>query len=161
MNNFRNLIKWIEETKGFSFCRKNATTVSPDPYIRADIEPEIFSTSLGWMEYLGFTGRTVTKVEHIIETVTVQDPNVAVTFSIKGCKPSVLPLDIDRCEPSPTFKIEEFLPTTTMGYVITPTASVELQPDDGFSGPVVEATEVSEDGDRIVEVTQPLQDLTQ
>lgn len=144
----------------FFSCRKNATNLSPEPYIRTNIEPEIFSTSLGWMEYLGFTGRTVTKVEHVIETVTVQDPNVAVTFSIKGCKPSALPLDMDRCEPPPTVRIEEFLPTSTMGYVITPTTSVEL-PDDGFNGPVVEATEISGDGEKPVEETQPLQDLTQ
>lgn len=110
------------------------------------------------MEYLGFTGFTVTKVEHIMETVIVQDPNVVVTFSIKGCKPSELPDNIIRCEPPPSIRIEEILPTSTVGYTITPTTSVDIA-EDNYNGPVVEATETSINEEKVVEETEPLQDL--
>lgn len=130
--------------------------ISPQNYLKTEIEPEVRSTSLGWMEYLGFTGHTVTKVEHLLKTVIIEDPNVAVTFSIKGCKPSELPMSMNRCQPPIQF--EEILPTSTVESVITPTASVEI-PDEGFNGPVVEAAEISGDGEKIFEETQPLQDL--
>lgn len=140
------------------FYSKNYSNTSPAPYLRAVPGPEIISTSLGWMEYLGFSGRTVTKVEHLIQTTTVQDPNVVVTFSIKGCKPSELPENINRCDPPTSISSKEILPTPPVELFITPTASVEI-PDDGYSGPVVEATEITVDGEKHVEETQPLQDL--
>lgn len=137
----------------------NASKTPHDPYLKAVPEPEIISTSLGWMQYLGFTGRTVTKVEHLVKTVVAQDPNVVVTFSIKGCKPSELPEGINRCDPPPSISTEKILPTSTVGFMITPTAAAEI-PDDGYNGPVVEATELSTgDGEKVVEETQPLQNL--
>lgn len=140
------------------FSSQNIANVTPNQYLKEAVEPEITTTPLGWMEYLGFTDYTVTKVEHVTETVIVQDPNVVVTFSIKGCKPSELPRNIIRCDPPPSITIEEILPTSTVGYAITPTASVEIV-DDNYNGPVVEATETSEDEEKVIEATQPLQDL--
>lgn len=127
--------------------------------MRAAAEPEIVPTALGWMEYLGFSSHTVTQIEHITETVLVQDPNIVVTFSIKGCKPSELPDDIIRCDPPPSIRIEEILPTSTVAYTVTPTTAVDIV-EDNYNGPVVEATEASvEDGEKVVEETQPLQSL--
>lgn len=116
------------------------------------------TTDLGWMEFLGFTSYTVTKVEHVIETALVQDPNIVVTFSIKGCKPSELPEDIIRCDPPPSVRIEDILPTSTVGFSIIPTTAVDIL-DENFNGPVVEVTEVVDDLEKVVEETQPLQDL--
>ncbi|XP_050515237.1 uncharacterized protein LOC126890386 [Diabrotica virgifera virgifera] len=74
------------------------------------------TTQLGWGEYLGIYQPTVTVTEIELQTAIVQDPRVAVTYAVKGCRPLKLPNDIDRCEiqaPS-TIPILEILPTSTV-----------------------------------------------
>ncbi|XP_018335476.1 uncharacterized protein LOC108744278 isoform X2 [Agrilus planipennis] len=57
------------------------------------------SRYIGWAEYFGFVAPTLTKIYRHRETTTVMDPRTVVTFSVKGCRPTRLPLDLDRCAP--------------------------------------------------------------
>lgn len=94
-------------------------------------------------------------MEPVVTTITKTDPNVVVTFSVKGCKPTSLPYDMDRCQPPSSIYIEQILPTTTAG-VVTPTASYNV-PQEAYNGPFVEATEGLDDALRSAQETEPLQ----
>ncbi|KAF5269501.1 hypothetical protein FQA39_LY08690 [Lamprigera yunnana] len=97
------------------------------------------TTSVGWGEYLGLVGPTITVTEMNFRTTTVVDNRIVVTFSVKGCRPSRLPMDLDRC-PLSQYSVDEIVPTSTSSAIL-PTAinaftlhnikrskDVELQP---------------------------------
>lgn len=96
------------------------------------IEPTIETTPLGWGEYLGFVAPTVTTTAIHVETTTMMDPRTIVTFSVRGCKPSRLPLDLETCPPSP----KPILPTRTSKEVMTSTVykPSELTPPEMIQG---------------------------
>lgn len=101
-------------------------------------------------------------------TVTARDPNVVVTFSVKGCKPRELPGDVERCEPT-TVAVHEILPTSTVGQAVVQTSAAATggagaeggmeEQEDEYNGPVVEATEVMGARGQAVVETKPLQSL--
>ncbi|KAK5642994.1 hypothetical protein RI129_009161 [Pyrocoelia pectoralis] len=78
--------------------------------------------AVGWAEYLGLVGHTITVTEIRLRTTTVIDPHTVVTFSVKGCKPSRLPMELDRC-PVNQFNVDEIVPSSVLQPSITPTAS--------------------------------------
>lgn len=141
---------------------KNATTPK-------ELQRTISQTDLSWGEYIGMVRRTVTVVQPVIQTKTLKDPNVVVTFAVKGCRPSVLPRNLESC---PSISIEEILPTSTVAQGIRPTAAPghhhgkpqrpghhdeELQ--DNFNGPLVEATEEDLANAGVAVETEQLQPL--
>lgn len=102
--------------------------------------PILKTPALGWGEYFGFVPYTVTLIEPTLQTVTVQDPNVMVTFSVGGCQPSVIPLNIERCRPVPDFSIEEILPTSRVEQIYPTQNALEIE-QENYNGPYVEASQ--------------------
>ncbi|KAB0795996.1 hypothetical protein PPYR_10057 [Photinus pyralis] len=76
---------------------------------------------VGWAEYLGLVGATFTVTEVHLKTTTVIDPRTVVTFSVKGCRPSRLPMELDRC-PVNQYNVDEIVPSSVSPPSITPTA---------------------------------------
>lgn len=81
--------------------------------------PIVHTTELGWGEYLGFYAPTVTVSTLKQLVTTILDPRVVVTFSVKGCKPSRLPLDLMECQGSGQNVIIQ--PTATIPQLVTQT----------------------------------------
>lgn len=88
--------------------------------------PEHSTTALSWGEYLGIYAPTLTVTKLILETTTVQDARVMVTYAIRGCKPVKLPLDLMVCpqEDTNAFSIQDIIPTSTVSM-----ASSTVPPD--------------------------------
>ncbi|KAI4470304.1 alpha/beta hydrolase domain-containing protein [Holotrichia oblita] len=83
----------------------NSTTVADD---------EIQTTALSWGEYLGFSAPTVTLNVTKITTSTILNPSVIVTFSIRGCRPQRMPLELERCKIQATPTTLPIVPTSTV-----------------------------------------------
>lgn len=98
----------------------------------------------------------------------MKDPNVVVTFAVKGCRPSALPRNLEAC---PSITIEEILPTSTIPTLIHPTAVPshhvkphrpgyhDEDPQENFNGPLVEATEEDLANAGVAMETEQLQPL--
>ncbi|KAJ9597532.1 hypothetical protein L9F63_011590, partial [Diploptera punctata] len=71
-----------------------------NPFRQAEesVEFRASDSSTGWQEYLGLADTTVTDVVKKEVTSVVYDPQVVVTFSIIGCQPKYLPLDLEYCK---------------------------------------------------------------
>lgn len=69
---------------------------------------------MSWGEYLGISAPTVTVNVTKITTTTFLDPKITVTFSLKGCRPTELPLGLDRCSIEPTPATLPIVPTSTV-----------------------------------------------
>lgn len=95
------------------------------------MQTAIETTPLGWGEYLGIYAPTVTTTAVHLETVTMMDPRTVVTFSVRGCKPSRLPMDLGTCPES----AEPILPTRVTQEVMTTTVfKPELTSPEGVEG---------------------------
>ncbi|KAF2893726.1 hypothetical protein ILUMI_12447 [Ignelater luminosus] len=80
--------------------------------------------SVGWAEYLGIVAPTVTVTAINLRTTTLLDPRTVVTFSVKGCRPSRLPLGLDRCPVAHSgISIEEIFPSAVVPIQVVPTAT--------------------------------------
>ncbi|KAK4877495.1 hypothetical protein RN001_010001 [Aquatica leii] len=81
---------------------------------------------VGWAEYLGLVGPTITVTEIHFKTTTVIDPRTMVTFSVKGCKPSRLPMDLDRCPVSSQYSVDEIVPANVLSLIVPTAVANEL-----------------------------------
>lgn len=115
-------------------------------------EENLETTPLSWGEYIGIYAPTVTTTALYLETTTMMDPRTIVTFSVKGCRPSRLPLDLDTC-PEPQ---EPILPSKVTTMVMTSTV---FKPDI-LDAKAVEASELEEVGDLDGEPTKELNSET-
>lgn len=62
---------------------------------------------------------TITEID--LKTTTVFDPRTVVTFSVRGCQPSKLPLDLNACD-VPKQNLQDISPTKILqDAVVTPT----------------------------------------
>ncbi|XP_017780501.1 PREDICTED: uncharacterized protein LOC108565506 [Nicrophorus vespilloides] len=97
------------------------------------VMPSVHTTALGWGEYLGFYAPTVTVQAVHLQTTTVLDPRTVVTFSVRGCKPSRLPLDLNLCPK----KQPEIRPTATASIASTSLAPIIIPDPSGMGAPIV------------------------
>jgi len=100
-----------------AFPRFMSGRVLEEGFARQEILPSIHTTALGWGEYFGIYAPTVTITAVNIQTTTVADPKTIVTFSVRGCRPSRLPLDLNLCpkqDISPTPATQTTIETTTV-----------------------------------------------
>lgn len=84
------------------------------------VDSSIGTTALGWGEYFGLIAPTVTATAFHLETMTLMDPNTIVTFSIKGCRPSRLPMDLGTCQNVPGLKPSPTTPEIMTSTVFKP-----------------------------------------
>ncbi|KAF5278138.1 hypothetical protein FQR65_LT03654 [Abscondita terminalis] len=89
-------------------------------YSQLVVAPVNETKVVGWAEYLGLVRPTITVTEIHLKTTTVIDPGTVVTFSVKGCRPSRLPMDLDRC-PVSQYSVDELVPTNVLSEIV-PTA---------------------------------------
>ncbi|XP_065161437.1 uncharacterized protein [Atheta coriaria] len=95
--------------------------------INHEVIPSIHTTPLGWGEYFGIYAPTVTVTAMQMRTTTVLDPRTVVTFSVKGCKPSRLPMDLSLC-PSQTPPLLDIKPTSVVTATVVPTTTMSSFP---------------------------------
>lgn len=74
------------------------------------------SNSTGWGHYLGLMPPTVTVTNIRLEITRMIDPGTVLTFSVSGCKPSKLPLDLPKCPEN-----ESITPTPSIANIQTTT----------------------------------------
>lgn len=104
---------------------------------------KINSTPLGWGEYLGIYPPTVTVTNIKLLVTKVLDPRTVLTFSVSGCKPSKLPLDLPKCPDSIDIAAT---PSSVIGPVVTSTifykqpASEQINLDVGENNNIRELT---------------------
>lgn len=71
---------------------------------------------------MGIVAPTVTVTAISLRTTTVLDPRTVVTFSVKGCRPSRLPLGLDQCPVAHSgISIEEIFPSAVVPTQVIPT----------------------------------------
>ncbi|KAK9739126.1 hypothetical protein QE152_g9224 [Popillia japonica] len=110
-------VRFLGNFPGFGSSSSESTTEgakSASVKTTAVADNEVQTTPLSWGEYLGLSAPTVTLNVTKITTATVLNPRVTVTFSIRGCRPQRMPLDLEKCPIQPTATALPIVPTSTV-----------------------------------------------
>lgn len=112
---------------------RNTVESSENKTIVAEKKMEPVQNSTGWGQYLGLLPPSVTVTNTKLAVTRMLDPGTVLTFSVSGCRPSKLPLDLPRCPDDnlimPTPSVINII-TTTVFYE-KPTAQTNVHLDVG------------------------------